>query len=105
MRGALVLTALAIALGGCVNTPYGATPEWADAEGYPSLREVPEGGTSANTSSGHWRSVEAELLNARAVAQANPRAQEPTTPDEDPNAFVDQARRDLEATRASHNPY
>ncbi|MEZ5956095.1 MAG: hypothetical protein R3C27_02635 [Hyphomonadaceae bacterium] len=105
MRGALVLTALAIGLGGCVNTPYGETPAWAEAEGFPSLREVPEGGTSANTSPGHWRSVEAELLNARATAQANPRAQAPATPDEDPNAFVDQARSELEATRATHNPY
>jgi len=105
MRGALVLTALAIALGGCVNTPYGETPAWADAEGYPSLREVPEGGTSANTSPGHWRSVEAELLAARAAAQASPRAQEPTTPDEDPQAFLDEARREIEATRNSHNPY
>ena len=70
MRGALVLTALLIALGGCVNTPYGETPAWADAEGFPSLREVPEGGTSANTSAAHWRSVEADLLQARATAQA-----------------------------------
>jgi hypothetical protein len=104
MRGAVVLTALAIALGGCVNTPYGETPAWADAEGYPSLREVPEGGTSANTSAAHWRSVEADLLAAQAAAQANPRAQEPAT-QEDPQAFLDEARREIEATRNSHNPY
>jgi hypothetical protein len=104
MRGALVLTALVIALGGCVNTPYGETPAWADAEGFPSLREVPEGGTSANTSAAYWRSVEADLLQARANAQANPRAQEPAA-QEDPQAFFDEARRDLEATRATHNPY
>jgi hypothetical protein len=105
MRGALVLTALVIALGGCVNTPGGDTPEWADAEGYPSLREVPVGGTSAETSAAHWRAVEADLLAARANAQANPRAQEPAPGGEDPQAFLDQARRELEATRASHNPY
>lgn len=104
MRGVLALTALAMALGGCVNTPGGATPEWADAEGYPSLREVPAGGTSANTSAAHWQAVEADLLSARAAAQANPRAQEPAT-QEDPQAFVEQARRELEATRNSHNPY
>ncbi|MBP6690367.1 MAG: hypothetical protein KA153_10270 [Hyphomonadaceae bacterium] len=104
MRGALVLTALVIALGGCVNTPIGDTPEWADAEGYPSLREVPAGGTSANTSAAHWRGVEADVLTARADAQANPRAEEPTTT-EDPQAFLDEARRELEASRASHNPY
>lgn len=105
MRGALVLTALAIVLGGCVNTPGGDPPEWANAEGFPSLREVPAGGTSANTSGAHWRAVEADLLNARAAAQASPRAHEPTAPEEDPEAFVEQARRELEATRNSHNPY
>ena len=105
MRGVLVLTALAMALGGCVNTPYGETPEWANVEGYPSLHEVPEGGTSATTSASHWRAVEADVLGARAAAEANPRAQEPTTPEEDPNAFIEQARRELETTRATHNPY
>lgn len=104
MRGALVLTALAIALGGCVNTPYGETPAWADAEGYPSLREVPAGGTSATTNAAHWRAVEADLLNARARAQAHARAQAPAA-QEDPQAFLEQARRDIEATRNSHNPY
>jgi len=104
MRGALVLTALAIALGGCVNTPGGDTPEWANAEGFPSLREVPAGGTSANTSAAHWRAVEADLLQARAAAQSTPRAQAPAVA-EDPQAFLDEARRDIEATRNSHNPY
>ena len=104
MRGALVLTALAIALGGCVNTPGGDTPEWANAEGFPSLREVPAGGTSANTSAAHWRAVEADLLQARAAAQSTPRAQAPAVA-EDPQAFLDEARRDIEATRNSHNPH
>ncbi len=104
MRGALVLTALAIALGGCVNTPVGRTPEWANTEGYPNLREVPAGGTSANTSSAHWNGVEADLLAARAAAEANPRAQAPAT-QEDPQAFLEEARREIETTRNSHNPY
>ena len=104
MRGALVLTALAIALGGCVNTPGGDTPEWANAEGFPSLREVPDGGTSANTSAAHWRAVEADLLQARAAAQSTPRAQAPAVA-EDPQAFLDEARREIEVTRNSHNPY
>ncbi|ANP44601.1 hypothetical protein ATE48_01015 [Candidatus Viadribacter manganicus] len=95
---------MAIALGGCVNTPGGDTPEWANAEGFPSLREVPEGGTSANTTAAHWRAVEADLLQARAAAQSNPRAQEPAVA-EDPQTFLDEARRDIEATRNSHNPY
>jgi len=104
MRAALVLTALAIALGGCVNTPVGRTPEWANTEGYPNLREVPAGGTSANTSPAHWNGVEADLLAARAAAEANPRAQAPAT-QEDPQAFLEEARREIETTRNSHNPY
>ena len=104
MRAALVLTALAIALGGCVNTPVGRTPEWANTEGYPNMREVPAGGTSANTSSAHWNGVEADLLAARAAAEANPRAQAPAT-QEDPQAFLEEARREIETTRNSHNPY
>ncbi|MCC6788287.1 MAG: hypothetical protein IT547_10650 [Hyphomonadaceae bacterium] len=104
MRAALVLTALAIALGGCVNTPVGRTPEWANTEGYPNLREVPAGGTSANTSSAHWNGVEADLLAARAAAEANPRAQARAT-QEDPQAFLEEARREIETTRNSHNPY
>ncbi len=104
MRGALVLTALAIALGGCVNTPGGDTPEWANADGFPSLSEVPEGGTSANTNAGHWRAVEADLLQARVAARSTPRAQAPAVA-EDPATFLDEARREIEATRNSHNPY
>ncbi len=104
MRAALVLTAFAIALAGCVNTPVGGTPEWANTEGYPNLREVPSGGTSANTSAAHWNGVESELLAARAAAEANPRANAPAT-EEDPQAFLDEARREIETTRNSHNPY
>ncbi len=104
MRGALVVTVLLVALGGCVNTPGGDTPGWANADGFPALREVPTGGTSATTDPAHWSAVEAELLAARAAAQANPRAQEPATA-EDPQAFLDEARGEIEATRNSHNPY
>jgi len=104
MRVALVLTALAFAVGGCVNTPVGDTPAWANADGFPNLREVPNGGTSATTNAAHWRAVEADLLEARAAAQSSPRAQAPAVA-EDPQAFLDEARRDIEATRNSHNPY
>jgi hypothetical protein len=104
MRRVLVALALAAGLGACVNTPDGSTPEWADAEGYPSLREVPVGGTSATTDADHWRAVETDLIAARDQAQANPRAQD-TGPVEDPTAFVDEARREIEETRSSHNPY
>jgi hypothetical protein len=104
MRGALVVTVLLVALGGCVNTPGGDPPEWANADGFPALRDVPVGGTSATTDPAHWSAVENDLLAARAAALANPRAQEPAT-EEDPQVFLDEARREVEATRNSHNPY
>lgn len=104
MRRALVVLALAVGLGACVNTPGGDVPEWADTEGYPALREVPTGGTSATTDARHWRAAEAELLAARAQAEAHPRAQD-AAPTEDPTAFVADARREIEETRNSHNPY
>jgi hypothetical protein len=104
MRGALVLTALVIGLGGCVSTPESATPDWADAGGFPSLRDVPRGGTSANTDPAHWTAVEADLLAARQQLLSNPRSQN-TGPTEDPHQFLDEARREIEATRNTHNPY
>jgi len=97
--------ALVAALGGCLNTPDGSTAHWADAEGYPSLREVPAGGTSATTDPRHWQAVEADVLAARQQVQANPRSQDSSAAAEDPNAFIDDARREIEATRNSHNPY
>jgi hypothetical protein len=104
MRVALIVLALATGLGACVNTPGGDAPEWADVEGFPNLHEVPQSGTSATTDAAHWQAVEADLLAARQQLQANPRAQDPTTV-EDPNAFIDEARREIEQTRNSHNPY
>jgi hypothetical protein len=105
MREVLVVLALAAGLGACVSTPGGDAPEWADAEGFPSLREVPVGGTSATTNPAHWRAVEADLLAARQRVQANPRAQDTAAPVEDPAAFIDEARQEIEATRDSHAPY
>jgi hypothetical protein len=104
MRAALIVAVLAAGLGGCVNTPVGDTPDWADATGYPRLRDVPTGGTSANTAAAHWQAGEADLLAARDAARDNPRAQAATAQD-DPEQFLEEARRELEETRASHNPY
>jgi hypothetical protein len=100
-----VLLVLALAAGACVSSPEGATPDWADTGGYPSLREVPAGGTSATTDPAHWQEVEAEMLAARQLVEANPRSQDTGPPVEDPNAFIEEARREIEATRNSHNPY
>lgn len=104
MRAALVLGAImAISLGACASSAE--TPEWADAGGFPSLREVPTGGTSATTDASHWDAIEADLLAARAQVQASPRAQDTAAPTEDPQQFLDEARREVEETRNSHNPY
>ncbi|MGQ0534039.1 MAG: hypothetical protein ACT4OF_15310 [Caulobacteraceae bacterium] len=105
MRRALVVLALAAGLGACVNTPAGETPEWADTEGFPSLHDVPSGGSSATTDPAHWRAVEADLLAARQQVQANPRLQNTPAPVEDPQAFIEDARREIEETRNAHNPY
>ncbi len=106
MRGAMIIGAvLAAALGGCASSAEQA-PEWADnASGYPSLREVPTGGTSANTNPAHWNAIETDLLAARATVEANPRSQDAAAPVENPEAFVEDARREVEETRNSHNPY
>jgi hypothetical protein len=101
-----LLLVLALAVGACVSSPEGATPDWADAGGYPSLRDVPAGGTSATTDPAHWQAVEAEMLAARQQVQANPRSQDTAAaPVEDPNAFIEEARREIEETRNAHNPY
>jgi hypothetical protein len=103
MRRALVLGAvLAVGLAGCASSPE--APEWADASGFPSLREVPTGGTSATTDARHWNAIEADLLAARQTVQSNPRSQN-TEPTENPEQFLDEARREVEETRNSHDPY
>lgn len=107
MRGALLIGALlAAGLGGCASSAEQA-PEWAtDASGYPSLREVPRGGTSANTDAAHWNAIEADLLAARATVEANPRSQHNAAPPvENPEQFLEDARSEVEETRNSHNPY
>jgi hypothetical protein len=96
---------LAATLAACASAPADA-PTWyqernaAEAGAYPSLRDVPRT-TDANTDAAHWRAVEQELAAAGAEMRASPRA-EPAPPDQDPAAFVDEARRDLEAARDAH---
>jgi outer membrane murein-binding lipoprotein Lpp len=109
MRGTIALAAVfgLVSLGGCISSS-GEVPEWfeqrsaANDSSYPSLRDVPRS-TTANTDANHWEAVEADLLAAGQAVKTNPRAQ-PATTVEDPNAFVEQARQDLEATRQSHEP-
>jgi hypothetical protein len=106
MRAAIVATSLLICLAGCAGTTE--APAWfaeRSAEndaGYPALRDVPRG-TIANTDAGHWSAVEADLVAAGQAVKAHPRAQ-PATETEDPAAFLEAARQDLEAARLAHEP-
>lgn len=110
MRGSLALAALfgVSGLGGCISTPS-EVPEWFEQRSveqdasYPSLRDVPIG-TTAEVDADHWDAVETELVAAGQEVLANPRAQ-PATNTEDPAVFLEEARQDLEETRASHEPY
>lgn len=110
MRGTLAFAALfaAVGLGGCISA--GETPEWfqersaEEDESYPSLRDVPRGST-ANTSAAHWQGVENDLLAVGQAVKANPRAEPAPADGANPAAFIEEARQDLEETRASHEPY
>jgi len=110
MRGTLAIAALVAAsgLGGCISSGS-EVPEWfaqrsveQDAS-YPSLRDVPRG-TTANTNAAHWARVETEMVAAGQAVKDNPRS-EPAAQGENPAEFIDEAREDLEETRASHEPY
>lgn len=97
---AACLAGFAALFGGCASSAEGDPALAAQAaEGYPDLREVPRA-TIANTDQAYWDAAARELLAAAAEMRANPRSL-PGEP-EDPAAFVDQARADLEATRQSH---
>lgn len=94
-------------LAGCVSAPAEAPAWYADrdqqgAEDYPSLREVPLSST-ANTNAAYWNRVEEELVAVGDAVKQHPRAQ-PATAAEDPNAFIEEAREELEETRQSHTP-
>lgn len=109
MRGTIALAAILglVSLGGCI-TSQAETPEWfaeRSAErdsSYPALRSVPRD-TVANVDTAHWRQVESELVAVGEEVRANPRA-EPAAAGQDPAAFVEEARQDLEETRQSHEP-
>ena len=94
---------LLCAASGCASAPR--QPEWFrqaernEAHGYPSLHEIPRT-TSANTDAAHWAAVQADLAAAKQQLQSNPR--NVPAPPNDPNAFVDDARAAIEATRATH---
>ncbi|MBL8536481.1 MAG: hypothetical protein JNM59_03670 [Hyphomonadaceae bacterium] len=102
MRAAIIVATLVAALAGCASAPAGAQQGAGDdASGFPSLRGIPTT-TDANTDAAYWSSAENELIAAGAAVRAHPRAQ-PTETSEDPAAFVEEARRDLERARQSHD--
>jgi hypothetical protein len=109
MRAASLAAALigVSGLAGCISSA-GETPAWfserqaMEEGGYPSLRDVPRT-TIANTDAEHWQEVQADLLAAGQEVKSHPRAQ-PATEQEDPAAFIEEARRDLEQARAAHEP-
>lgn len=104
MRLALISLVGAAALAGCASTAQ--APDWfaqrsaADDSSYPSLRDVPRT-TTANTDAAHWAELQAELVQAGQEMRANPRS-EPATAAQDPNAFLNEARDDIEQARQAH---
>lgn len=108
MRGQLITAALlgASILGACASSGSGEEPAWfAEREAglqqsFPSLRDVPRT-TSANTDAAYWAGVEQDLAAAGAEMRNNPRSQ-PATAADDPNIFLEEARRELERARLAH---
>ena len=99
------LTMAALCLAACASSVPKNAPAWyANAvhnqqRGYPDLNSVPRA-AAANNDQAHWAQIQAEADAAAAAMRANPRSQ-PAAP-ENPDAFVDDARAALDATRASH---
>lgn len=100
MRAAIVLATLVAGLAGCASAP--GTPDWADAEGFPSLRDVPRG-TDANTDPAYWAAIETNLTQLGQQVRSHPRS-EPASETQSPEAFLAEARRELEETRLAHEP-
>ena len=106
--GIAAVTAFVLAASGCASPGEDGVPEptfIAEGQqnvgrGYPDLHQVPRT-HQANTDQAHWDAAQADVLAARDALRANPRSEPSPTP-EDPNAFLDDARSDLETTRDSH---
>lgn len=97
---------LVLIAAGCASNDAPPDPAWFQeaqaqaAQGdYPDLREIPQT-TTANTDQSHWTGVAAELEAAADAMRAHPRAQ--PAPPENPDAFIEDARREIEATRDAH---
>ena len=97
---------LAAALGACAGGAPKNAPDWyrqamhEEAHSYPRLRDVPRT-TDANTNVAYWAQVQADVLSARQAMLANPRSQ--WTPPENADAFNNDARAAIDATRDQHH--
>lgn len=111
MRGLLIAAALfaASAVTACASPQTGEEPAWfaqreaATENTYPSLQSVPRD-TDANLDAAYWAQLQQDMVAAGAAVRSNPRAQ-PATAAEDPNAFLEEARRELEQARLAHEPH
>jgi hypothetical protein len=106
MRGLILIGAIGLA--GCASASGEQAPAWfaeheaGIANTYPDLRDVPRS-ADTNTNSAHWNAMERELVALGESVKNNRRA-EPATATISPNAILDKAREDLEATRRAHDP-
>jgi hypothetical protein len=100
MRAAIILTALAAGLAGCASAPN--APDWADTEGYPSLRDVPRE-SRVNTDASYWAAVQTDLTLAGQEVRTHQRS-EPASATQSPEEFLAEARRELEQARLAHEP-
>lgn len=108
MRRALWMAAgcLAVLVSSCASAGPLPADIAAQAEAipdtYPALTDVPRT-SDANTDAAYWAQVQAELVATGQTVRANPRAQ-PVTAADDPQLFLEEARRDIEEARLSHEP-
>jgi hypothetical protein len=100
MRAAIVLATLVVGLAGCASAPE--TPDWADADGFPSLRDVPRE-SRVNTDASYWAAVQTDLTLAGQEVRSHPRS-EPASATQSPEEFLAEARRELEQARLAHEP-
>ncbi len=104
--GILAGVSIILTLGACASA--GETPAWlaereaAAPDSFPDLQSVPRT-SDANTDAAYWERLQAELSAAGREVRANPRST-PATPEQDPSVFLEDARRELEETRLSHEP-
>lgn len=108
MKSVAVTILSLCALTGCANGGGAQTPAWLAAQeaampdSYPSLQSVPRE-SDVNRDAAYWARLQADVLAAGQAVRSNPRST-PATPADDPNLLLEEARRQIEETRQSHEP-